>query len=111
MAKETAQFQVLTEQSTVDRLDALRIVLGVTRANVVNGALEGPGLGGLEMRNLGRLVRLQEVARRQDKPWELLVREYAAQWARKSGPTLEDLERGVGIEPPAVPLAGGVTTA
>ncbi len=111
MAKETAQFQVLTDQSVVDRLDALRIVLEVTRANVVNAALEGPGLGGLELRNLGRLVRLQEVARRRDMAWEKLVREYAATWARKHGPTLEDLEREVGIEPPAVPLAGGVAAA
>lgn len=92
------QFMALVEPDTLSRLDALRIVMGISRARVAEHAMTHKGLRGLELEYTERLARLQELARRQDVTWQDYVRDYAAANSRKTyGATLEDLEHQAGI--------------
>jgi hypothetical protein len=123
--EETGQFQVRTDIATIHRLDALRIVMHVSRASVINRALLA-GLPALELEHHARLRRLYDLGqktppewgaellddqsnqRRQmlalgitGEGWRALVESYAERNARRTyGETLEELERAAGITVP-----------
>lgn len=92
------QFVMNADPDTLARLDALRIVLGESRARAgEKGWLEG-GLKGLERQMHPRLARLYAVAEARGLTWQEFVAEYAAANSRKTyGPTLEDLEQEAGL--------------
>lgn len=92
------QFVMNADPDTLARLDALRIVLGESRARAGERAwLEG-GLKGLEKQLHPRLARLYALAAERELPWQEYVTEYAATNSRKTyGPTLEDLEQEAGL--------------
>lgn len=99
---EKSQFMALVEVSTMDRLDALRLVMGVSRARVAEQAMVGGGLNRLERTHTERLERLYRLAGAQQRTWQELVREYAKRNARVTyGQTLEELEQGAGITAPS----------
>lgn len=85
------QFMAMVDEPTFYRLDALRIVMGVSRAEVNRQALEGKGIGALERENGARLDRLQRLA---DSAGISLVKyvQWFAETYRQGGPTLEGLE-------------------
>lgn len=95
---EMAQFMISVPDSTRDRLDALRIVLATSRANIGRTAIEDGGLRKLEREHKERLDRLFEVARGSGYPnWNGLVRDVIDSAAGAHGraqklPTLEELE-------------------
>jgi hypothetical protein len=115
--EERAQFQVITTKERVARLDALRVVMRVSRARVVERAMDA-GLPALELEHWARLQRLYalgnvvpQVGARQNgktellrlgltgEGWRALVAAYAERNGRKTyGETLEELERAAGIE-------------
>jgi hypothetical protein len=100
------QFMGMVEADTLHRMDALRIVMGRSRARVNEEALLGGGLRGLERQQQARLGRLLEVAKRNGQSVQEFVKAYAAANSRKTyGPTLEELERevGIGAEQESVP--------
>lgn len=87
------------DPDTLARLDALRIVLGESRARAGERAwLEG-GLKGLERQLHPRLARLHKVATEYGwDSWQEYVAHYARENSRKTyGPTLEDLEQEAGL--------------
>jgi hypothetical protein len=87
------QFMALVEPGTLRRLDALRIVMGRSRARVAEQALLSGGLDMLEFSNQERLQRLRDVAARAGMYWEDYVQLYAEINARVTyGPSLEALE-------------------
>lgn len=87
------QFMGILDRTELDRVDALRIVMGVSRAEVVRQAVSdaaGP-LGALEHRHRERLQRLYLLAGRDGGgDWRLYVRDTVKD--RRSLPTLEALE-------------------
>jgi hypothetical protein len=93
-----AQFMISVPDTTRDRLDALRIVLATSRANIGRTAIEDGGLAKLEKLHKERLARLVEVARDRGYPnWNGLVRDVIDSAAGAHGraqklPTLEELE-------------------
>ncbi len=109
--EERAQFQVITTKERVARLDALRVVMRVSRARVVERAMDA-GLPALELAHWARLQRLYalgaKVAPSQKDAshfgltgdgWRHVVATYAERNGRKTyGETLEELERAAGIE-------------
>jgi len=98
MPKEMAQFQVITEPERLYRLDALRVVLGVSRAKVVNMAMDR-GLSKLEREHEERLNRLHDLGAGMNGGWVTIVKEYAERNRRKTyGETLEELEGAAGHE-------------
>lgn len=88
------QFMVSVDPIMRDRLDALRIVMGVSRAEVNRQALVQGGLHGLEAANHPRLERLYRLAARERprRSWEVYVRRLADTYGRTPIPSLEDLE-------------------
>ncbi len=87
------QFAVLAEAKTVRRLDALRIVMGVSRTRVGNEAWERGGIRALEREHAERLVRLATLAEKAGLSLDDYVQRYAQLNHRKTyGPTLEELE-------------------
>lgn len=86
------QFMVSVDPNVRDRLDALRIVMGVSRAEVNRQALMRGGLKGLEAGAHPRLNRLYAVAAAHELPWERYVRSLADQNGRTPIPSLEELE-------------------
>lgn len=98
--EETGQFQVRTDIATIHRLDALRIVMHVSRASVINRALQA-GLPALELEHHARLRRLYDLGQTVGVGWRQLVESYAERNARRTyGETLEELERAAGITVP-----------
>jgi hypothetical protein len=90
---EKEQFMVSVDPNVRDRLDALRIVMGVSRAEVNRQALVQGGLAGLEGANHPRLNRLYVLAQAiGERSWEAYVRKLA-QYGRQRMPTLEQLEQ------------------
>lgn len=89
---EKEQFMVAVARETRDRMDALRIVLGVSRAEVGRMVLEGGlTIQRLERANVSRLARLHDLARDCDTTWQALVGNYIDRY-RTGGPGLEALE-------------------
>lgn len=88
------QFMVSVDSNVRDRLDALRIVMGVSRAEVNRQALVQGGLAGLETAHQDRLERLYRLARQGQSgcSWEAWVRSLADSHGRKPLPSLEDME-------------------
>lgn len=89
------QFMVSVDPPVRDRLDALRIVMGVSRAEVNRQALVQGGLAGLEFANHARLERLYRLARasRPRRSWEVYVRTLADNYGRTPIPSLEIMEQ------------------
>lgn len=87
------QFMALVDEHQLDRIDALRIVMGVSRAEVLRQAIDdasGP-LPILEQRYAPRLLRLRRLAAREGTGgWELWVRETVK--GRMTLPPLETME-------------------
>ncbi len=117
MPEKRPQFQVLTTREKVRRLDALRIVMGVSRAKVIDQLLD-LALATLESSYADRLSRLRELgapARLAELPsaaaakrargagigqgWRELVDSFAERNSRKTyGETLEELEGLAGVK-------------
>lgn len=92
----------LIEPETLRRLDALRIVMGRSRARVAEQALLGGGLDALEADNAERLDRLHYVASQAGMNWSDYVKLYAEINARVTyGPSLEALEQKPKLKRPA----------
>ncbi len=90
MSKE--QFMVIFDEGMMVRFDALRIVTGVSRAEVVRRAVSeayGP-IDRMEYSARERLDRLKAIASELNMPWETWVREVVA--GRKTVPSLETYE-------------------
>ncbi len=87
------QFMAIIDQRELDRLDALRIVMGVSRAEVNRQAVAdatGP-IGALEQQHRERLQRLYRLAEEEGaSDWRLWVRDTVK--GRRSLPTLEGFE-------------------
>ena len=93
MPKEMAEFQVRTEADRLHRLDALRIVMGSSRARVVN-ALIDKALKLLEKEHSAELDRLHALGAGRPGGWVSIVKAYADRNQRKTyGETLEELEQ------------------
>jgi hypothetical protein len=96
---EKAQFMISVEPELRDRLDALRIVAGTSRADVGRTIWE-KYTHLLERSHRERLERLEKVARERGYPhWQGLVRDIIAESASKNStnrgqrlPSLEELE-------------------
>lgn len=89
------QLMLSVTQPELDRLDALRVVMGVSRSEVQRQANRTPGgLQALEMSSVLRLQRLLEVAKANGHGrLEDYVRALVA--GRQKVPTLEELEQGI----------------
>jgi hypothetical protein len=95
----------LVEPETLDRLDALRIVTGNSRARVAEEALKHGGLNRMEKENRERLDRLAAVAARRGQGLPQFTRQYARDHARNTyGTTLEELEMQAGSPVETVPV-------
>lgn len=94
MAKKV-QVVALVDRGIRHRLDALRIVLGCSRARVMEQAFE-LFLNKLEGRNSMDLERLNKLARARGLSTQDFVAEYAAHHPQGYGPTLEELEAAGG---------------
>ena len=107
-----AQFMVSVPEVTRDKMDGLRIVLGISRAEVGRMALEGRGLGQLERANGERLQRLDALAATLRYPnTNELVRALVKEYGQKM-PTLEQLEDPERRMVPArIPRQAGPTEA
>jgi hypothetical protein len=91
---EKRQFMALVEPDTLARLDALRIVMGISRARVSEKAMLGAGLEQLEAQYDERMQRLVDLAAKRRMTLAELTERYATLYARKTyGPTLEELEK------------------
>lgn len=96
MAK--VQFMLSIEELERDRMDALRIVMGVSRSEVGRRALARNGLSGLEKSQALRLGRLYALAERKGYAgWESYVRSVIENVPgrgpnKDATPALEDLE-------------------
>lgn len=112
---ENAQFMIGVPEATKDRMDALRIVMGISRAEVGRLALESKpgGLAVLERANAARLKRLDGLAATYGYPhWNALVWYLVNRYGQKM-PTLEALEMPEGklIEQHGDDPAGGADRA
>lgn len=89
------QLMLSVTQPELDRLDALRVVMGVSRSEVQRQANRTRGgLHALEASNVLRLQRLLEVAKAHGhKHIEDFVRPLVE--GRQKVPTLEELEQGI----------------
>jgi hypothetical protein len=87
------QAMIILDQTELDRIDALRIVMNVSRGEVQRQAIaDGTGpLSKMEAAHRDRLVRLYRLAEIEgDGDWRLWVRETVK--GRKTLPTLEAME-------------------
>ena len=84
------QLMVLIDPDVMVRMDALRIVMGVSRAEVNRLALNGRTLETLETENVERLTRLVKLAAGAGLTQDDFVRVVVK--GRKTMPTLEELE-------------------
>lgn len=76
------------------RLDRLRACLGVPRGRVVELALTGQGLDGLEADHLADVRRFDTLAERAGMSWEDYAKDYAERYSRRTyPPTVEELEK------------------
>lgn len=90
--KKQEQFMALMPPRMLARLDALRVVLWTSRAEVNRRALDGQGLGGLEVQHVNELARLSDVAKRADVGSEQeFVKQLVA--GKQRVPQLEELEK------------------
>lgn len=88
------QVVILATPEQLDQLDVLRIVMGVSRAEVARQGLTS-GLPKLEKLNAERISRLSKVASEHGVTLRELAVAYANKYARKTyGATLEELEDG-----------------
>lgn len=93
------QAMVMLQQIIMDRTDALRVVTGRSRAEVIRQLIE-KALPLMENEQRERLRRLYDVAKASDVSWEQLVQDYADRNQRNTyGERLEDLEQAAGIAP------------
>lgn len=88
---QKVQFMVLVDESTRDRMDALRIVDRESRARIGEEMILA-GLRQAERSRTLRLERLHRVAAAVGKSWQEYVAGFAERYARRYGPTLEELE-------------------
>ncbi len=94
MAGKKEQVVMLVDPEIRDRLDALRIVTGESRARVAEMALAGHGLAQMEIHHADGLERVRELAERAGVLLYDYVRAYAYAMARQSyGPGLDKLEQ------------------
>ena len=104
MAAKT-QVMVSLEQTDIDRVDALRLVMGESRSRVLTRALlnKPGGILTLEAANVERLARLTKLARDAGMTWNAYVQKYAELMKYQTYPTtLEELEeKGLPAAPPA----------
>jgi hypothetical protein len=106
------QFMALVEPGTLRRLDALRIVMGRSRARVAEQTMLGGGLDALETTYAERLERLAVVAQRAGMSLADYVQLYAEINARVTyGPSLEALEEKPKLKRPAKKAAPRVRAA
>lgn len=93
------QFMAMLDEIILDRIDALRIVMGVSRAEVVRQALDGSGLAPMEAMHTDRLARLFRLSDRYGQDWRTFVRQVVA--GQKVMPTLEvmEIEEGMSRRP------------
>lgn len=89
------QFMALVDAEERDRLDALRIVLGVSRAEVNRRALKDGGLDHQETLHQEKLDRLYAVAERAGQRYADYIQSVVTQ--RQHVPTLDELELAAGI--------------
>jgi hypothetical protein len=90
--RKKEQFMALVEASTLARLDALRVVLWTSRAEINRQALEGAGLAALEADHIAKLQRLDDVATKAAcESTEYFVKHLVA--GRQRVPQLEELEK------------------
>ncbi len=89
-----AQFMLSVPDEVRVRMDALRIVLGVSRSEIGRRALTAGGLGALESSARAELARLHTVARNAQVTWQALVEAYVEAYpqGRSVSPTLVELE-------------------
>lgn len=104
MAGKKVQVVILAEEDVRQRLDALRIVRGESRARVAEYALTHGGINALEAGHVRELARLQRLAERARMPWRAYVDAYAEAFSRQTyGPGLDALEEDdsavTGIKP------------
>lgn len=87
------QFMVSVDAPDRDRMDALRIVTGISRAEVGRRALLDGGIRALEAGQIARLTRMYALATDlgYGSRWPLFVRAYVKAH-RQGGPTLEEME-------------------
>ncbi len=92
---EMKQFMVLITELDLARLDALRIVMGTSRAEVARQALAGRGIKALEREQIARLTRLNAVAGAAGYgSWEAFVINLVKRPEyRQVTPALEELEQ------------------
>jgi hypothetical protein len=88
------QFMISVDEVDRDRLDALRIVMGVSRAEAARQALQRKGLAGLESAYHPRLARLYALAQRAGcRRWPEYVRQLTGDGkGLQRLPSLEELE-------------------
>ncbi len=92
-AAKKEQVVMLVAPWVRDRMDALRIVTGESRARVAEMALDGHGLADMELRHEDDLKRVARLAERAGAELKDYVRAYAYAMARQSyGPGLDALE-------------------
>lgn len=88
-----AQFMITVPDPVLTDLDALRLVMGVSRAEVVRQAALGKGLGALNRAHSGRLERLEKVALAHGHPnLEKYVEKLSQEAGNRGMPRLEELE-------------------
>jgi hypothetical protein len=111
MPGKTSQFQVITDVATRRKLDALRIVMGTSRADVINEMIKIAWRSlsqthRAELERLYALGRMEEMADQAwalgiGRGWEAIVDMYAERNGRKKyGETLAELEAAAGITLP-----------
>lgn len=97
MAKgQKDQFMILVERELRDRLDAIRIVTGLTRGEVGRRILEGKPLADFERQYVPQLARLYAVAETAGaKDWREYVRALVEMPVNAQRvPSLDELEAG-----------------
>lgn len=102
---EKAQFMALVPMPVLRRLDALRIALGISRAEVNRHTLD-QYLTLVERANVDRLGRLYAVAAAAGhKSWDSFVKELTEKYVRAEMPSLEELEITYGVREAPAPIA------
>lgn len=88
---KSRMFTIQLDELSADRADALRIVMGASRAEVIRQGLERGGLNGLERGHVLALSRLYLLAEACALPsWREYVQLYVKTY-RQAGPALEAL--------------------
>lgn len=81
------------DRDTLARLDRLRACLGESRAKIINRALIGQGIAGLEREYRSEIVRFHALANLHGLTWQAYAQNYAQVNARQTyPPTLDQLE-------------------